>query len=196
MTSSLVKSNNTTRNKLIETTGKLLQLHGYSGTGLNEIIKQSGAPKGSLYYHFPEGKEQLAYEAIERTKENVTNFIKESLARYDDPIEAIQNFIYDSAKRFEADSYFNGVPIANIVLEISKTNDRLRELCRKVFESWHEAFADKLKSGGYSDEESWDLAMTINAMIQGAFVICLTRQDSKPLLVMAEQIPVMLVKGK
>ena len=45
---------------LIETASRLFKLRGYCGVGLNDIIAESGVPKGSLYHYFPDGKEQLA----------------------------------------------------------------------------------------------------------------------------------------
>ena len=38
---------------------------------LNEIVRRSGAPRGSLYFHFPGGKEELAAAAMERTGEQL-----------------------------------------------------------------------------------------------------------------------------
>ena len=52
------------RRRMVVTTAKLLQRQGYNGTGLNQIVAEAEAPKGSLYFHFPGGKEQLAAEAI------------------------------------------------------------------------------------------------------------------------------------
>ena len=52
------------REQILQTTCNLLEKQGYHGTGLNEIVKESGAPKGSLYYYFPEGKEQITAEAV------------------------------------------------------------------------------------------------------------------------------------
>ena len=52
-----------TRVRLIETTARLLQHRGYHGTSLSDILEASGAPRGSLYFHFPGGKDQLAIEA-------------------------------------------------------------------------------------------------------------------------------------
>jgi TetR/AcrR family transcriptional regulator, lmrAB and yxaGH operons repressor len=52
-----------TRDQIIQTTCTLLESQGYHATGLNQILKESGAPKGSLYYYFPQGKEELAEEA-------------------------------------------------------------------------------------------------------------------------------------
>ncbi|WP_078578445.1 TetR/AcrR family transcriptional regulator [Salipaludibacillus agaradhaerens] len=180
------------REDMIKATAYLLQSKGYFGTGLNDIIKLSGAPKGSIYYHFPNGKEQLAKEAIEWTKHSVSQFIAEKLKDYSDPTEAIQHYILDSAERFEKDSYFQGVPITAIVLETSDVSEELREACRSVFDAWHHIFADKLLNYGYEPRAAYEIAMTVNAMIQGALVICLTRNDSTPLKIVAEVIPPLL----
>ena len=62
----------TAREKILQTASELMEKQGYHGTGLNEIIQKSGAPKGSLYYYFPEGKEQIASEAVLRAGQIVS----------------------------------------------------------------------------------------------------------------------------
>lgn len=64
------------REKILAAATRLFQLQGYYGTGLNQIIKESGAPKGSLYYHFPDGKEQLAIEAVNEMSHYIRMKIK------------------------------------------------------------------------------------------------------------------------
>jgi|SRR5699024_4939568 len=181
-----------TREELIKATAKLLQMKGYVGTGLNDIIRLSGAPKGSLYYHFPQGKEQLAMEAVNWTKKNVTDFIKRRLTLYEDPVQAIQQFIIESAERFEKDNYFFGVPITALVLETSSTSENLRKSCNEVFEAWGKEFSEVLKTNGYDNEEAFEIGMNINSMIQGAFVISMARNDATAIKSIAQKIPLII----
>lgn len=57
--------NTDARERAIETAVRLFRIQGYTATGLIQILKESGAPKGSFYFHFPRGKKQLAEEAID-----------------------------------------------------------------------------------------------------------------------------------
>ncbi|MGM8212151.1 TetR/AcrR family transcriptional regulator [Virgibacillus sp. W0430] len=182
------------RDNMIESTAFLLQKRGYVGTGVNDIIEHSGSPKGSLYYHFPEGKEQLALEAVKWTNRNVTAFIKGNLEKYTDPVVSIKQFILDSANRFEKDNYFHGVPITALVLETASISDNLRMACQEVFDAWSTEFANKLVEQGYNQKEAENLGTTINIMIQGAFVISLAKKNAEALKVVAEKIPLLLGK--
>ena len=56
-----------TKDIFIDTASSLFANQGYHATGISEILKKSNAPKGSLYYYFPQGKEQLAQEALANT---------------------------------------------------------------------------------------------------------------------------------
>jgi len=58
-----------TRTRMIETTARLLQHRGYHGTALSDILAASAAPRGSLYFHFPGGKDQLVIEATRAAAE-------------------------------------------------------------------------------------------------------------------------------
>ncbi len=62
-----------TRARIIATTVALMEAQGYHATGLNQILHQSATPKGSLYHHFPGGKEELAAEAVLAAGQAITN---------------------------------------------------------------------------------------------------------------------------
>lgn len=181
-----------TKDEIIQAAARLMQEKGYVGTGLNDIIQQSGAPRGSIYYHFPNGKEQIALEAVRWTKEIVTNFICEELSKYEDALTAIQEFVLDSSKRFEENRYFAGVPISALILETSSTSENLRAACEEAFEAWSQVFTKKLQKCGYEAEIARKLGGVINTMIQGALVVALASKQGQPLCTTAEMLPLIL----
>ena len=52
------------RDNLIYTAARLFRQQGYAATGINDILREAGAPKGSFYHYFPGGKEELGAAAI------------------------------------------------------------------------------------------------------------------------------------
>ena len=79
-----------TRARMLDTMANLLRSQGYAATGLKEVLVQSGAPKGSLYFHFPDGKEQLAAEAVRLSGERVAAAIERMVVALDDPAEVVR----------------------------------------------------------------------------------------------------------
>ncbi|CAM3861148.1 TetR/AcrR family transcriptional regulator [Mesobacillus thioparans] len=180
------------RDKLIKTASRLFQLQGYHGTGLNHILKESGAPKGSLYYHFPNGKEQLAVESVQLTAEFVRNQIQRGMDKKTDAIEAIQEFIKGMAEQFHTDDSQQGVPIATVALETALTNEPIREACQNGYESFQQVFTEKLLQSGYEERRARELGIVINSIIEGAFMLSFTMGSNEPLLLAAKNIPALL----
>src|SRR5687768_18577634 len=87
-----------TRDRMVQATCDLLEAQGYYATGLNEILQRSCTPRGSLYYYFPEGKEELAVEAIERQGRFIEARLRDDLARHEEPAEAVRNLFYKLAQ--------------------------------------------------------------------------------------------------
>ncbi|MEH7073053.1 TetR/AcrR family transcriptional regulator [Neobacillus drentensis] len=180
------------KTKLIKTASRLFQLQGYHATGLNQITKESGAPKGSLYYHFPEGKEQLAIESVQLTTKFVSEGIEQGLNKFVDPIEAIQNFIIELAGQFKKERYQEGVPIAAVALETALVSEPLRKACQSSYESFQQLFTQKLINSGFEKKRAEELGIVINSMVEGAFLVSFTFGNNEPLLLLAKQIPVLL----
>jgi TetR/AcrR family transcriptional repressor of lmrAB and yxaGH operons len=180
------------KEKILKTASRLFQLQGYHGTGLNQIIAESGAPKGSLYYHFPRGKEELAVEAVRHTAEKVASIIATELEKTADSTQAIADFILNLANRFDLEKTPQGVPIAAVALETSYSSDRLRTICQSAYASFQAVFAEKLLKSGYLKNEAEDISIVVNAMIEGAFLLAYTQGDTKPLRVVASKIPALL----
>jgi TetR/AcrR family transcriptional repressor of lmrAB and yxaGH operons len=170
-----------TRDHIVEITCELLELQGYHATGLNQIISQSGSPKGSLYYYFPGGKEELTTEALQQVGREVLQRIQTSLALIDEPGEAVRTFILNIARNVVASGYRAGGPITTVALETAATNERLREECRLIYAGWQAAFATKLESSGFLPVTAKRLASVIIAAIEGGIILCRTEQSPGPL---------------
>ena len=67
---------------MIEAAIELMRSYGLSGAGINDVVQQSGAPRGSLYHYFPDGKLQMAREALLVHGERVQAFLAQALASF------------------------------------------------------------------------------------------------------------------
>lgn len=182
------------REQILETTCELLEVQGYHATGLNQIIKESGSPKGSLYYYFPGGKDELTAEAIHRTGQIVLNRIRAELAAIDEVAAAIHRFVMNLSHYVPASGYRAGGPIMTVALETAADNDRLRQVCDAVYASWQAAFAEKLLENGFSQERSERLASVIIAAIEGGILLSRTSRSPKPLENIADELFLLIQK--
>lgn len=190
-----------TRDRILKTATVLFQLKGYHATGLNEILRESNAPKGSLYYYFPEGKEQLALEAVNLTKDFVEKLITERLAKIQDPAMSIKNSIEEMTylmntkkdNRTTLKSIQN-VSVSLIALETAVTNETLRKTCESAFDAWQDAYTQKLIEGGFSRKKAETLGLVIQSMVEGAITMALTKKSDEPFIAIARQIPVLLAQ--
>ncbi len=177
---------NTTRDQIIQATRSLVEKQGYHATGMNEILRLSGAPKGSLYYYFPDGKEELAQEAISQTTKEVVGRIRANLALFDDPVEAIQVFVSRIADHIELSQFSSGGPLTAVAMETATSSERLNRACREAFAAIQCAFAEKLAANGYAPESAAQLALFITAAIEGGTLLSRTAHSGDPLRRVAE----------
>jgi TetR/AcrR family transcriptional repressor of lmrAB and yxaGH operons len=196
-----MKNKTNTRDRIVEAATVLFQLKGYHATGLNEILRESNAPKGSLYYYFPDGKEQLALEAVNLTKVFVEKTIRERLAEIRDPVESIKNsieemadLVYTQKDEKIALSSTKKVSVNLIALETAATSETLRKACESAFNAWQNAYTQKLIDGGFSREKAETLGLVIQSMVEGAIIMSLTKKSDAPFIEIAKQIPILLAQ--
>lgn len=169
------------KDQIIETTCALLEAQGYHATGLNQIVKESGTPKGSLYYYFPEGKESIAEEAIRMATGILVQRIRENLGAVADPAEAVRAFTEGIAHHIEASGFQSGGPLTTIALETATSSTRLNEVCRAAYEEMRQAFAEKLLAAGFASEQAETLSITILAAMEGGILLSRTNHSGDPL---------------
>ncbi|MBL4741198.1 MAG: TetR/AcrR family transcriptional regulator [Sneathiella sp.] len=169
------------RKSLIQTTIRLLRRQGYAATGLNEILKISKAPKGSLYYYFPGGKEELA--AISVTAASKT--VLETLEKLEDTTASAPEFISRYCTLLmgwmELSNYAEGCPISTTLLEMVPQSDLIARAGRDGFTSWKSVFIRVFSRDGLKAQEAQEKATFLMAAIQGALLLSRVEQSSAPL---------------
>ena len=180
-----------TREHMIETTAGLVHRQGFHGTSLNEILAESGAPRGSLYYHFPGGKEELVLEATRQGVAIVTQLLKEVLTDSPDPADGVYAFVEAAAHGLRDSGYVFGCPVAPIVLD-SPESSALAEVCQEALEEWQQVFVEGLGSGGIERGRAESLAIMIVCGLEGGLILARARRDIAPLDAVAEELASMV----
>ena len=185
---------NDTRARILETTGLLLRQRGYHGTSLNDILSASAAPRGSLYFHFPGGKDQLIVEVTRDSVAGVTKRLGEALAAEQDPAVAVHHIYQEVGHMLEENQFTLGCPIAPVVLDSPVDVPELAELCRSAFEQWIGLLQQAFVRAGVPERRAHALALLVESSLEGLMVIARATRDRSPLQAVADEV-VALVKG-
>lgn len=169
-------------------TGQLLRRRGFAATGLSEIIATSGAPRGSLYFHFPGGKEELAVAAMARTGQQLRELIEGVLASSEDLGVALGRLLDALASGLERSNYADGCPIATVALESATESEELRAAAASAFDSWLLTLAERLSRAGLEPAPAATRALLVLSSIEGALILARTRRSLEPLVAVRDEL--------
>jgi len=167
-----------TRERILYATAELFRRQGYSGTGLKQVVAEAQAPFGSLYHHFPGGKQQLADEVI---RAGGAFFQALVTAVYDEeatPEASVRAVFAGAAETLAATDFQDACPITTVALEVASTNEDLRRVTAEVFEQWTVALSERLGDR--------DRALAVLSALEGAFVLCRAQRTVEPMLAAGE----------
>lgn len=175
------------RDAMIVTAMKLFRERGYEGVGMADLVRESGAPRGSIYFHFPGGKEEIAIEAIRYAEAMVAERMR--ARRKAASMEAAIDEICQAWARATAESDFaRGCGVGLIGLEMSATSPALREAAAQAFQTWRRLFAEIAESFGYAPAAAERIAGATMSSIQGAIVMGRTMRSVEPFADIAESL--------
>jgi AcrR family transcriptional regulator len=162
-----------TRERILYAAAELFRRQGYSGTGLNQVVAEADAPFGSLYHHFPGGKQQLAEEVIHAGGAFFQALVTAVYDTEATPEASVRAVFGGAAETLKSTDYQDACPIATIALDIASTNERLRRATQDVFDQWTSALADRLGNKAH--------ALAVLCALEGAFVLCRAQRTTAPL---------------
>jgi len=177
-----------TRARLVRSTAGLLRTKGYSATGLSDIVADSGVPKGSLYHHFPGGKQALAAESVRHSGRYIHQALTELADAAGDPVLAMRNFCDYYVAQLESSDYRKGCPLATVALEAAAHVDEVQGACAEAFEGIVSLFEDQLAERGLSRDDARDTAQFTVAAIEGALLLAKAHRSARPIVVVRDQL--------
>ncbi|WP_294979231.1 TetR/AcrR family transcriptional regulator [uncultured Microbacterium sp.] len=170
-----------TRSRLSASMLELIQTSGYSGTGLNAVIDHAGAPKGSVYFHFPDGKEGLGVAAVDLAATQFAQLIAEAAASAGGAAAAVRAAVEALTAIVSDSDYRLGCPVSVVTLEMGAESQRLRNACAAAFESWIAPTAALLEAEGLDAAPARSLATVVVSTIEGAVILARATRSAQPL---------------
>lgn len=181
--------------RLADSMLELIQRNGYSGTGLNTVVEHAGAPKGSLYFHFPQGKEALGEKAVELAAARFGSLIADSALESATPGEAVRRVIAALAGMLDDGDFHLGCPVSVVTLEMGGHSERLREACANAFEAWIAPVTELLVAHGRPRSAARALATAVISMVEGAVIVSRAQRSTEPLHNAAQALSALLDQG-
>jgi TetR/AcrR family transcriptional regulator, lmrAB and yxaGH operons repressor len=169
------------REQMIFAAMSLFQREGYAAASWRRLVQESGAPWGSAYHYFPNGKEQLGVAAIECAARNFAALVARCFPEGGRAADGIHKLFAGTGAQLAKSGFMAGCPISTVALETVPQSRALSQACKEAFELWQQTLADGLKRGGVAPESADALALTTLAAFEGALIQARVAQSHEPL---------------
>jgi TetR/AcrR family transcriptional repressor of lmrAB and yxaGH operons len=180
------------RAPIIDAAVALFRRQGYAGTGLNDIVDMSGAPKGSLYHYFPAGKASIAVAAVEEAGQRVADTMT-VLSRTSPSAGALlKAHARLLAGWMRKSGYRDGCPITTVLLELAPADRAVAEAGRRAYAARLAVITEKLILDGASAARAPRLATLCVSALQGALIQSRVERSGAPLEVAAAELAELL----
>lgn len=173
------------RQKMIESAIVLFRERGVAATSMRDIVEHGGAPRGSIYHHFPGGKQQLALEATEFAGAFIASLL-EALAT-EEPAVAVEKFVGYWRSTLTDKDFEDGCPITAAAVSGDETLEA-RAAAGRAFGRWEGALASAITARGVPADRARSLATLIIAAVEGALVMARAQRSDEPLRAVAAEL--------
>ena len=182
------------RQRMIEAAIQLMRGSGLSGAGINEVVRESAAPKGSVYHFFPGGKQQLVAEALTDYSTRVMQFIDDALADAKDGPAKLKRLFEAFARRVESAEFLKSCAFGAVCLDLDDGEDALRPVIADAFEAWTRLIAGHFDLGTARRTQSF--ARLVLSSIEGAYILARAEQSGRAFREAGEWLAQLLPAGR
>jgi len=170
-----------TRARLVQTARRLFESQGYTATGLQQLLAESKTPRGSFYFHFPGGKEDVAAAVVQAHAEAYSDGLDAIFEQAPDALSAAEASLDLLGAQVTQSGCRAGCPVGAITLEMANQSEALRTLTRAAFDRWRQQISLRLQAEGHAPAQADTTARALLCAIEGALLLCRAYADRGPL---------------
>ncbi|MGU3292606.1 TetR/AcrR family transcriptional regulator [Williamsia sp. M5A3_1d] len=168
-----------TRARMVRSAIGLMQRNGAAAVTVDAVLADSGAPRGSVYHHFPGGRDQLVHDALRGAGDTMTSLIRSSV---DKPLhEAIDDFFAFWRDLLTSSEYEAGCPVAGAALGGAENDPVLHDQVSGIFADWHVLIRDTLIAAGVDAARARSVTVMMISATEGALILARVERSLAPL---------------
>lgn len=168
------------RAALLDSAALLFRRQGYAATGVNQILEAADVKAGSLYHHFPAGKQELAAAVVDAVGSGIERRLR-GILESDLAIADIVDAWIDLMSAGLSSDQRDGCPIEPIATESVNASPQVRDASARAFDGWCSAVADRLRADGWPNEDANQTALAVIALLEGALILSRIHGDTAAL---------------
>ena len=180
------------RGAIVRAAATLFRRNGYAATGINEIAEVAGAPKGSLYHYFPDGKDQIGEAAVRFAGKGLVVTMEKLEQEHRTAAAMVHAYCRLLAGWMAKSGFRDGCPISTTLLESAPQSEVIALAGREAFANWRAVIARALVRDGFSRTEARRLSTLTISAIEGALILARVESSGEPIEDVARSLAVVL----
>ena len=182
-----------TRTKMLVSAAQVMRERGAAGVTIDEVLARSGAPRGSVYYHFPDGRNQILTEALRYSGDSITSMIDDAAGWGAKAL--LREFVEFWVRQLSDGNFTAGCPVVAAAIGSDDDDPKLSTDAGVILGRWCTALTRAFVNDGFDDAGAASLAVTSIAALEGAIVLCRSTRSADPLRQVGDQLE-FLVKAR
>ena len=182
-----------TRKKMLLSAAQVMRERGAAGVTIDDVLARSGAPRGSVYYHFPNGRNQILTEALRYSGESITAMIDDAAgwgAR-----ALLREFVEFWQRLLTEGDFSAGCPVVAAAIGSDDADPKLSAEAGTILGRWCTALTQAFVNDGFDDADAASLAVMSIAALEGAIVLSRSTHSIDPLRQVGDQLE-FLIKAR
>lgn len=190
----MARAGTPSRERIVAGAADMISRRGLNGTSIRDLAKHAEAPLGSTYHYFPEGKQQLATEAVRYADTMVTRILRKELDA--GPVAGLRAFHALWREIVVASDFRAGCPVLAVSVEEPPAEEAAPPAllaAAEAFDRWEQLLTEALRTHGADPDRAPGLAALVVASVEGAIAMCRAKRNMEPLDQVAQQLEALIV---